>query len=103
MKTLIIEVCSGISADGINVTILEDGKSIYANSYRYGYNASYNRSWATKKQPYIRDIFVDLAKDYNVDKIEVISGENTFTGKPAYNDSKLQSFIDEYEIEKILC
>ena len=83
MKSLIMAVCSGVSADGIDVTILEDGKTIYEYDYRYGYDASYDRSWATEKKPYIGDIIANLAKEYNIDELYIKPGIHKFKGIPA--------------------
>ena len=105
MITMTIAFGSSISADKVEVKIVNkdlNNEIIYTDEYYYGYNASYDRRNASKKAPYISDIFTQLAQNYNVDKIEVISGKNTFTGKPAYNDLELQDLIDTYEIEKIL-
>ena len=86
---LVIEVKSGISADGFNCTIYDStGEVVYKHEYMYGYNASYNKAWADEKAPYVTDIINDLCVKYSIDKnnIEIIAGRNIFKGANVSTD-----------------
>ena len=80
---MFITVRSGVNSDGFIVTITDkDGKEIFKQRYDYGYNASYKRSFADDKAPFVADIISELCAKYNISKndINYKSGENVFKG-----------------------
>ncbi len=92
---MIISPISGINSDGFIIEIKDiDGKGIYKQEYRYGYNAAYDRSFADEKSIYVADIINDLCSRYSIDKstIDVVAGDNKFTGKKVSN-----TFVDNFK------
>lgn len=80
---MVITVRSGVNSDGFIVTITDkDGKEVFKQRYDYGYNASYKRSFADDKAPFVADIISELCAKYNISKndIDYKSGENVFKG-----------------------
>ncbi len=82
MKQMFIKVMSGISADGFEIEIKEGLASLFAEQYRYGYNASFNRSWADEKKPFTTEIVAALMTEYGVARKDIIvsQGKNVFRG-----------------------
>jgi hypothetical protein len=112
--TMIITIFSEISADGCDIEIVNGDKVLFKDSYRYGYNASYNRKYAKyahqdainaqkygrtgyAEQPYIGDIITELCKKYNIDKHDIIfkQGKNVFNGN-SVSSKKVSDFINNH-------
>ena len=100
--TLYIEVMSGLNADGFIATIKDkvSGNDLFKHEYYYGYDASYNRGWASSKKPFVTDIINSLKKEYNVEDVEVTAGKNIFRGDNVSNDS-VEKFKNKYLNESI--
>ena len=97
---LFVRTESGFSADGFDVEVYEIDDSnnqtkIFTRDYRYGYNASYDPSWATEQKPFTSDILVDLVNKYNIDKVTVGAGTFVFSGKPMTEDDS-KKFVKDY-------
>lgn len=97
---LFIRTESGYSADGFDVEIYENDESngqtmIFTERYRYGYNASYDKSWANEQKPFTSDILVELVNKYNIDKITIGTGTYVFSGKPMTEDDG-KKFVKDY-------
>lgn len=76
-----VEVKSGINGDGFKVIVKDtDGSIIEQDDFSYGYNASYNKSWADKDKPFVTDIINNYLSKYNLNKDDLIltKGKNTF-------------------------
>lgn len=98
MNALKIKVKSGGSSDGFDVTVVDDrNHSIYEHSYRYGWDASWDRGFATKNEPYVSDIIKSLCDKYDIPKenIFVYAGMNVFAGKPVKSDD-VERFKTKY-------
>lgn len=104
MNALKIEVesglygISGLGAEGFNVTVVDDrNHPIYQHSYIYGWNASWNKRYASKKQPYVSDVIKSLCDKYTIPKenIFVYAGMNVFAGKPVRSDD-VERFKTKY-------
>ena len=96
---LFVRTESGLNADGFDVEVYENNEPeptrIFRTSYRYGYTASYNPSWATEQKPFTTDILVDLVNKYNIDKITVGAGTFVFSGKSMTEDD-CKKFVKDY-------
>jgi hypothetical protein len=94
--TLQISVESGISADGVDISVFQDGKLTLKKSYRYGYDASYGRS-NDPARPYVGNIIQDYISKYNItkDNFNVIAGKNVFKGEKM-SDKDVEDFKTEY-------
>ena len=98
---LFIRTESGISADGFDVEIYENNDNepkptkIFRACYRYGYNASYEKSWANEEKPFTSDILVDLVNKYNIDKITIGAGTFVFSGESMTEDD-CKDFVKTY-------
>lgn len=97
---LFIRTESGISADGFDVEIYEIDESntqnkICRETYRYGYNASYDKSWANEEKPFTSDILIELVNKYNIDKITIGAGTYVFSGKSMTEDD-CKDFVKKY-------
>lgn len=92
-----IRVKSGVNSDGFSIDILSGGKKVFSKDYAYGYDASYDKSFAGKDKPYVSDIINNLCDEYGVDKsnVSVTSGKNVFKGDDVHND-KVEKFKREY-------
>lgn len=86
---------SGINADGFSIKIGDK----FEQDYAYGYNASWDKSWANDRQPFVSDIILELMRKYNIspDNVEVINGYNTFKGSE--NTANIDKFIRDYCID----
>lgn len=112
--SIIITIFSEISSDGCDIEIVNGNKVLFKDSYRYGYNASYNRKYANyahhdvinaqkygrtgyMERPYIGDIITELCKKYNIDKHDIIfkQGKNVFTGN-SISSKKVRDFINNH-------
>ena len=98
---LFVRTESGLNADGFDVEVYENNDNeseptrIFRTSYRYGYDASYDPSWATEQKPFTSDILVDLVNKYNIDKITIGAGTYVFSGKPMTEDD-CKDFVKAY-------
>ena len=111
---MIITIFSEMSSDGCDIEILNGNKVLFKDSYRYGYNASYNRKFAKYahqdvinaqkygrtgyvERPYIGDIITELCKKYNIDKHDIIfkQGKNVFKGD-SVSSKKVSDFINNH-------
>lgn len=100
---MIITVGSSLNADGFDIVIIDqDMKKLFKNSYHYGYNASWKKTWADNDKPYVTNIIKDLCDRYGVtkDNIEVTAGKNVFTGSNV-NDKAVDRFIKNYIEENL--
>jgi len=91
---MVITVRSGVNSDGFIVTITDkEGKEVFKQRYDYGYNASYKRSFADDKAPFVADIISELCAKYNISKndIDYKSGENVFKGSNV-SDKDINNF-----------
>ena len=101
---LVIEVKSGISADGFNCTIYDStDKVVYKREYSYGYNASYSKDWADTNTPYVADIINDLCAKYSINKndIKIVAGKNTFKNVSVSTDD-VEKFKRDYLNEDVI-
>ena len=91
-----ISVESGLNADGVDISIFQDGKVIHKKDYRYGYNASYSKSNESSK-PYVGNIIQDYISKYNIteDNFNVIAGKNVFKGEKV-SDKDVENFKTKY-------
>ena len=71
---------SGLNADTIEIIITHESSEIFKKKYYYGYNVSYNTTFATKDKPFDKDLIQDIAKQYNIsfDSITYGQGVNIF-------------------------
>lgn len=83
-----ITISSGISADIINISVVDTSTDsvVFDQEYSYGYNASYDKRWATSDQPYMKDIIDNIKAQFNITDIEVIAGKNHFKGTSVGSD-----------------
>ena len=101
IKTILyIKTQSGFSADGFDLIVYDkndnsDPIKRTEFNYRYGYDASYDKSWATEEKPFTTDILLDVVKQYDIDKIMVGAGTFVFSGKPMTQDD-CNRFINSY-------
>lgn len=80
MKLNII-VKSGVNADGFETVILNDDNVVNRQSYAYGYDCSYDRTFANGQKPYVTDVLQGLVDQYQVDEVSVAAGQNKFADK----------------------
>lgn len=98
---LFIRTESGLNADGFDVEIYENNDNepeptkVFRTSYRYGYNASYDKSWANEQKPFTSDILVELVNKYNIDKITIGAGTYVFSGESMTEDD-CKDFVKKY-------
>ena len=95
---IIIKVESSISADGFEVTVKgTDGNVIEKEDFYYGYNASYDRGFASPRKPFVTDIINRYLSKYNLNKDNIIvtKGRNVFTGKDV-SDEDITRFKTKY-------
>ena len=76
--TMVISRGSSISSDSIEITITDGGKKVFSEKYHYGYDASYDKSFASKDKPFIGDIIQELKTQYSVTNVEEVKGTNVF-------------------------
>ena len=105
MRTLTVELKSGISAGGFKVIIKDGDIELCKEDYSYGYNVSWSDKWADEKKPYVSDLLTGLVKAYQIDKIVITRGMNVFARKPV-DDTKVMDFKTKYidgheELEKL--
>jgi len=89
-----ITVGSHLNSDGFDVCITDpDGNEVFEMDYAYGWDASYDRKFASKDKPYVSDIINELVQEYNVDRssIKVVNGRNVFNGKDVDRASEFSS------------
>ena len=101
-RILHIEVMSGVNADGFTAIVKDSisGEEIFRQKYYYGYDASYDRRWASSRAPYVTDIINDLKSRYNVSNVEVTAGKNLFRSDSMSSDS-VEKFKNKYLNESI--
>ena len=92
---LIVEVMSGVRADGFDVTVMDGEETLYTNAYRYGYNCSYDSRFANIEEPYVSDVLQSLIDTCQIDSMSVEAGRNTFAGKSVGND-RAKEFWNKY-------
>lgn len=83
---LVVIVRSGISADGFDVAVGDGEETVYKNAYRYGYNCSYDKRFASETEPYVQDVLQGLIDTYSIDRTSVEAGRNVFAGKRVEQD-----------------
>lgn len=93
--TMTVVVEAGLSADGFSVTVFSDGVQEESKYYRYGYNASWDKAAATKDKPFVRDVISSYRDKYQPWEIEILPGENTFTGLPV-DLATVERFVRNY-------
>lgn len=92
---LIVEVMSGVRADGFDVTVMDGEETLYTNAYRYGYNCSYDSRFANIEEPYVSDVLQSLIDTCQIDSMSVEAGRNTFAGRDMGED-KAEEFRNKY-------
>lgn len=98
MYALKIKVTSGINSDGFDVTVVNArNQTVYEHSYSFGWNASWDKRFASKDAPYVSDIIKSLCDKYDIPKenIFVYAGMNVFSGKPVKADA-VERFKTKY-------
>lgn len=75
---MIIVRGSSINADTVEILIIRYDKVFFTQKFAYGYNASYDKSWATEQKPFIDDIIQSLKEEYSVTSVKEIDGRNIF-------------------------
>ncbi len=98
MNALKIKVASGINSDGFDVTVVDDrNHTVYEHSYSFGWNASWDKRFASNDKPYVSDVIKSLCDKYNIPKenIFVYAGMNMFAGKPVKADA-VERFKTKY-------
>jgi hypothetical protein len=93
-----VEVKSGINGDGFKVIVKDtDGSIIEQDDFHYGYNASYNKSWADKDKPFVTDIINSYLSKYNLSKDDLVltKGKNTFKDTDV-SDETITRFKTDY-------
>lgn len=116
MNRMEIVLFWGIQHEGFHVVIRDEkDHEVFYKEYSYGWNVSHSRRNAeaahndvvrSKKygwepssyiceKPFVTDLIQDLINDYNVEKWEVLSGSNLFTGLPC-SDADVEYFIDRF-------
>lgn len=89
MYALKIKVASGINSDGFDVAVVNaKNQTVYEHSYSFGWNASWDKRFASKDAPYVSDIIKSLCDKYDIPKenIFVYAGMNVFAGKSVKAD-----------------
>ena len=76
--SMVISRGSSISADSVEITVLDGDKKVFHKKYSYGYDASYKKDFATKDKPFIEDIIKELKAQYNVTNVKEVKGSNAF-------------------------
>ena len=105
MYALKIKVASGINSDGFDVRVVDDrNHTVYEHSYSFGWNASWDKRFASKDTPYVSDIIKLLCDKYDIPKenIFVYAGMNVFAGKPVKADAVERfktKYIDPIELK----
>lgn len=94
-KRIRITVESHINADGFSISLMFKHIPVKTSSYMYGYNASYKKSFASKEAPYVEDIIKKWMAEYPHVEIEVVAGNNVYTGKNV-DESEVEDFYNEY-------
>ena len=108
MNALKIKVKSGISSDGFDVTVVDDrNHPVYEHSYSYGWDVSWNKSFASKDKPYVSDVIKSLCDKYTIPKenIFVYAGTNMFAGKSVRSDNVERfktKYVDPIKIENVV-
>ena len=92
-----ITIGSGVNADGCKIVITDEaGGILFKEDYHYGYNASYNRKFASfyPDQPFIGDIVNELCTKFNINKDDITyeKGTNLFRGTKT-SDEQVARFI----------
>ena len=98
MYALEIKVTSGINSDGFDVTVVNaKNQTVYEHSYSFGWNASWDKRFASKDAPYVSDIIKSLCDKYDISKenIFVYAGMNVFAGKSVTADA-VERFKTKY-------
>lgn len=93
-----IHVSSGINSDGFSIDVTDsEGKPVFSQKYSYGYDASYDKSFADKNKPFVADIIDEVCKKYNIDKntVKVTTGKNVFKNGDI-DTSRVDNFIKKY-------
>lgn len=108
MNALKIKVKSGISSDGFDVTVVDDrNHPVYQHSYSYGWDVSWNKSFASKDKPYVSDVIKSLCDKYTISKenIFVYAGTNMFAGKSVRSDNVERfktKYVDPIKLENVV-
>nr|DAP55488.1 MAG TPA: hypothetical protein [Caudoviricetes sp.] len=96
-----IKLQRGINADGFIIYIKDfEGNEVFKQEYSYGYNASYDKRFASPQVPYVTDIIRGLISKYNVNRIEVTKGKNVFKGTDVDNEYIIRfkkNYLSEFE------
>lgn len=77
---LTISKGSGISADGFHAEVKSNDTVVFQKDYAYGYDASWNRDFASDEKPFKDDIISELCDEYGIDPDTVVyeEGRNMF-------------------------
>lgn len=90
-----VKVSTGLNADGFDAVVRDGDNVVYQESYRYGYNCSYASDFANEDKPYVTDVLQELIDRYQVDKLSVGAGRNTFAEK-GVSEVKVEEFKAKY-------
>jgi len=82
-----ITLHSGINADGIKVSILNEQETVFIKDYTYGWSLSHSRGSSDAHSPYVADLIKNLMEKYNIEfvDIETLPGIYVFSGKQMTN------------------
>ena len=93
-----ITIGSSINSDGCTIVVTDDSdKILFKEKYSYGYNASYNRKFASiyPNKPFIGDIVNELCTKFHVNKNDITyaRGTNVFKGTEV-SDKEVSRFVE---------
>ena len=93
-----ITIGSSVNADGCTIVVTDESdKILFKEKYSYGYNASYNRKFASiyPNKPFIGDIVNELCTKFHVNKNDITyaRGTNVFNGTKV-SDKEVSRFVE---------
>ena len=93
-----ITIGSSVNADGCTIVVTDESdKILFKEKYSYGYNASYNRKFASiyPNKPFIGDIVNELCTKFHVNKNDITyaRGTNVFNGTEV-SDKEVSRFVE---------
>ena len=86
MTTMKVLKGSGLNADTIEIIVTDDSSELFRNKYYYGYDISYNPSWATKDKPYDKELVKSIASQYKISDEQIEYGEGVNIFKDSMKD-----------------
>lgn len=73
-----VVIKEGIRGSGFDTIIEDDGKTVDQASWNYGYNCSYDWSFARDDAPHVTDVLQRLVDRYHVEEVNLLPGKNMF-------------------------